>query len=201
LVFKALNKTKTAFFPIILFFFFKAFFFAFLSQKINAMEAYVTLVVTEAYASGALVLSHRLRDLGSKKEIVCMVTPNISGRVQDILSKVCTVIPVDALRSTDFDNLELLGRPDLDISFTKIQLWRLTQYAKLVYLDADTLPLKNIDELFDRPCFSAAPDSGWPDCFNSGVFVTKPSESTYQDLVALASKKGSFDGRYQVCNE
>jgi alpha-N-acetylglucosamine transferase len=159
------------------------------------MEAYVTLVATEAYASGTLVLSNKLRDLGSKKEIVCMVTPNISSRVQDILSQVCTVIQVDLIRSADFANLELLGRPDLDISFTKIQLWRLTQYKKLVFLDADAFPLRNIDELFDRPCFSAAPDSGWPDCFNSGVFVTEPSESTYQDLIAIASKKGSFDGK------
>ena len=31
--------------------------------------------------------------------------------------------------------------------------------------------MKNSDELFDRNEFSAAPDAGWPDCFNSGVFV------------------------------
>lgn len=164
------------------------------------MEAYVTLVATEAYASGTLVLSHKLRELGSKKEIVCMVTPNISSRVQSILSKVCTVVQVDELRSADFDNLKLLGRLDLDISITKIQLWRLTQYKKLVFLDADTLPMRNIDELFNRPCFSAAPDAGWPDCFNSGVFVTQPSEDTYQGLISLASQKGSFDGKIKPLN-
>ena len=159
-------------------------------------EAYVTLVATDAYASGALVLSHRLRDLGSEKDIVCLVTPNISGRVRDLLSQVCSVIPVDTLRSTNVDNLNLLGRPDLDVTFTKIQLWRLTQYRKIVFLDADTYPLKNIDDLFKRPSsFSAAPDAGWPDCFNSGVFVTEPSESTFENLAALASEKGSFDGK------
>lgn len=157
-------------------------------------EAYVTLVATDSYAAGALVLSHKLRDLGSKKEIVCLVTLNISSRIRDILSQVCTVIQVDTIRSTDFDNLELLGRPELDITFTKIRLWRLTQYSKIVFLDADTYPLRNIDELFENTTFSAAPDAGWPDCFNSGVFVTEPSESTFEDLNALASEKGSFDG-------
>lgn len=159
------------------------------------MEAYVTLVATDSYAAGALILSHQLRDLGSSKEIVCLVTPNISSYIQDLLSKICKVIQVDPIRSKDFDNLELLGRPELDITFTKIQLWRLTEYKKLVFLDADTFPLKNIDELFDRPSFSAAPDAGWPDCFNSGVFVTEPSESTFQDLLALSSEQGSFDGK------
>lgn len=160
------------------------------------VDAYVTLVATDAYASGALVLAHKLRDLGTEKEIVCLVTENISTRVRDILSKVCTVIPVDTIRSTDFDNLNLLGRPELDITFTKIQLWKLTQYRKIVFLDADTYPLKNIDELFDRPSFSAAPDAGWPDCFNSGVFVTEPSDTIFEELTALASEKGSFDGKF-----
>ncbi|KAI7902232.1 uncharacterized protein BX663DRAFT_561797 [Cokeromyces recurvatus] len=159
-------------------------------------EAYVTLVATDSYAAGALVLFHKLSELGSKKDQVCLITPNISLCVQDTLKKVCTqVIMVDLLRSTDKKNLELLGRPELDITFTKIHLWRLTQYSKLVFLDADCFPLKSdVDKLFDHPSFSAAPDAGWPDCFNSGVFVTVPSEKIYQDLIQLASENGSFDG-------
>ena len=39
--------------------------------------------------------------------------------------------------------------------------------------------IQNSDELFDREEFSAAPDAGWPDCFNSGVFVFVPSQKTY----------------------
>ncbi len=39
-----------------------------------------------------------------------------------------------------------------------------------MFLDADTLVLANSDKLFVREEFSAAPDAGWPDCFNSGVF-------------------------------
>lgn len=56
--------------------------------------------------------------------------------------------------------------------------------------------LANIDELFEREELSAAPDPGWPDCFNSGVFVYRPSMDTYGKLLAHCEEKGSFDGRY-----
>lgn len=54
--------------------------------------------------------------------------------------------------------------------------------------------LQNCDELFDREELSAAPDVGWPDCFNSGVFVFKPSQDTFTKLTQFAAEKGSFDG-------
>ena len=55
--------------------------------------------------------------------------------------------------------------------------------------------LSNIDELFDRAEFSAAPDPGWPDCFNSGVFVFQPSLETHGLLLRHAVDHGSFDGK------
>ncbi|VDM49282.1 unnamed protein product [Toxocara canis] len=54
--------------------------------------------------------------------------------------------------------------------------------------------LQNSDELFERPEFSAAADIGWPDCFNSGVFVFVPSEYTYGEILRFALEHGSFDG-------
>lgn len=54
--------------------------------------------------------------------------------------------------------------------------------------------LSNIDELFEREELSAAPDPGWPDCFNSGVFVFSPSKETYEKLLAFCGENGSFDG-------
>jgi len=42
------------------------------------------------------------------------------------------------LDSGDEANLALIGRPDLGVTFTKLHCWRLTQYNKCVFLDADT---------------------------------------------------------------
>jgi len=98
------------------------------------------------------------------------------------------------LNSDDPESLALIGRPDLGLTFTKLHAWRLTQYDKCVFLDADTLVLQNADELFDRPDFSAAPNIGLPDFFNSGVFVFAPSLDTYRQLVQLSVQEGSFNG-------
>jgi glycogenin glucosyltransferase len=104
------------------------------------------------------------------------------------------VINVKLTDTYDTSALQLLGRPDLGVTATKVACWTLTQYSKCVFLDADTLVLSNVDELFERPEFSAAPDVGWPDCFNSGVFVYVPSHDTYGKLLETLATEGSFDG-------
>jgi glycogenin glucosyltransferase len=101
---------------------------------------------------------------------------------------------VNVLNSNDTVNLALLKRLELGVTFTKLHCWRLTQFSKCVFLDADCLALKNVDELFEREEFSAATDVGWPDCFNSGVFVFRPSLDTYAKLLEFAVTQGSFDG-------
>ncbi|VDP02430.1 unnamed protein product [Soboliphyme baturini] len=59
---------------------------------------------------------------------------------------------------------------------------------------SSTVVVQNCDELFDYPELSAAPDIGWPDIFNSGVFVFCPSEETFHALLQCALVSGSFDG-------
>jgi len=104
------------------------------------------------------------------------------------------LVVIEELDSGDVEHLALLARPELGVTFSKIHAWRLTQYSKCVFLDADTLVLQNVDELFDREELSAAPDIGWPDCFNTGVFVFEPSMETFRNLMDLARQSGSFDG-------
>src|SRR5436305_8595146 len=91
-----------------------------------------------------------------------------------------------------------MDRPDLTSVFTKIALWRQLQFRKIVYIDADAVALRAPDELFDlEQAFAAAPDIGWPDCFNSGVLVLKPNLADYYALLALAQRGISFDGADQ----
>ena len=101
---------------------------------------------------------------------------------------------IEEMNSGDWEHLQLLYRPELGVTFTKLHAWRLVRFHKCVFLDADTLVLCNVDELFEREEFSAAPDVGWPDCFNSGVFVYKPSLETFANLYQLSQTEGSFDG-------
>src|SRR5258706_11645771 len=55
--------------------------------------------------------------------------------------------------------------------FTKLRAWQLFDLDRVVLLDADTLVLRNIDDLFERREFAAGPDFFLPHRFNSGVMV------------------------------
>jgi glycogenin glucosyltransferase len=91
-----------------------------------------------------------------------------------------------------------MDRADLQSTFTKIQLWKQTQFRRIVYVDSDVVALRAPDELFDLPHpFSAAPDIGWPDIFNTGLMVLTPNLSDYYALHAMAERGISFDGADQ----
>ncbi|CAH1121608.1 unnamed protein product [Ceutorhynchus assimilis] len=157
--------------------------------------AWVTLATNDSYSLGALVLAHSLKQAGTAHQLAVLVTPGVTSAMREKLANVFNVVQeVNILDSRDEANLRLLKRPELGITFTKLHCWRLTQFEKCVFLDADTLVLQNADELFEREELSAAPDVGWPDCFNSGVFVYRPALDTFEKLVQFALEKGSFDG-------
>ncbi|XP_066478736.1 glycogenin-2 isoform X3 [Tiliqua scincoides] len=158
-------------------------------------QAFVTLGTNDVYCHGALVLGQSLRNHRTSRRLAVLITPQVSSAMRSALSSVFDeVVDVNEIDSGDSVHLALLKRLELGVTFTKLHCWTLTQYSKCVFMDADTLVLCNIDELFDREEFSAAPDSGWPDCFNSGVFVFQPSLKTFNLLLQFASEHGSFDG-------
>ncbi|SNX82493.1 related to glycogenin-2 beta [Melanopsichium pennsylvanicum] len=119
-------------------------------------------------------------------------------------------------------NLSLLGRPDLTNTLTKLHAWRLGHdsahliaqvatpahgtaqvwqgFDKVVFLDADALVLRPVDHLFSLDTsihFAAAPDTGWPDAFNSGVMMLTPSSHTFEAIRSFARTTGSWDGADQ----
>lgn len=165
-----------------------------MSSKISD-QAFVTLATNDNYAIGALTLAQSLKRVHTTRSLCIMITADISSSIRNIINSVFDHVEViDLLDSNDQENLALLKRPELGVTFTKLHCWNLTRYQKCVFLDADCLVIRNVDELFDREEFSAVPDVGWPDCFNSGVFVYTPSASTYSNLLSFAISEGSFDG-------
>ncbi|XP_065055653.1 glycogenin-1-like [Rhopilema esculentum] len=161
-------------------------------------EAFVSLAVNDTYATTALVLGDSLRDTNTSRKLALLISNNVSQVMRNRLTQVWDdVILVDELQPGYVATPSVVDRPELGLAFFKLKIWTLTQYRKCVFIDADNLVLQNIDELFKRDEMSAAPDIGWPDCFNSGVFVFVPSFDTYQALVRFADEHGSFDGTDQ----
>ncbi|KAG6020008.1 hypothetical protein E4U19_006751 [Claviceps sp. Clav32 group G5] len=169
-------------------------------KSVACEQLYATLLLSDSYLPGALVLGHSLRDAGTKRKLAALVTlDSVSvGAVSQLKAVYDYILPVPRIRNERPANLALMNRLDLHSTFTKINLWKQVQFSKIVYLDADVLAYRAPDELFDLPhAFSAAPDVGWPDIANTGVMVLTPNMGDYHALLALAERGVSFDGADQ----
>lgn len=154
--------------------------------------AVATLVTTESYVIGALVLGHSLRQSGYPGEGVVLVSADVSQpsreRLSQFWSRVIEVEPI--VNPTATANLPF---QKFATTYTKLRLWQLTDYRKVIYLDADTVVLRPIDDLLDRPHFAAAPCLWPPDMFNTAVLVLEPSEATFQGMRAQVGQLSSYD--------
>lgn len=102
--------------------------------------AWVTLATNDSYALGALVVGFSLKRVQTAHQLAVLVTPGVTPSMREKLQTVFNLVQeVNVLDSKDAANLALLARPELGITFTKLHCWRLTQYEKCVFLDADTL--------------------------------------------------------------
>ncbi|KAI0962044.1 hypothetical protein AcV7_000973 [Taiwanofungus camphoratus] len=167
--------------------------------------AFVTLVTSDYYLPGALAVAAALKDLHPNLpqppevefQTVCLVTPeSVDVSSIKLLRRAFNiVIGVELIEQEDEKGLQLLGRPDLSHVLTKLHIFRLTQFAKLIFLDADVLPIRPLSHLFTLPHeFAAVPDVGWPDIFNSGVLVLNPGHDKFAELMQLLKTRGSWDG-------
>ncbi|EEU41842.1 uncharacterized protein NECHADRAFT_123235 [Fusarium vanettenii 77-13-4] len=163
-------------------------------------QIYATLLLSDSYLPGALVLAHSLRDAGTHRKLAVLVTlDSVSAdSITQLKAVYDYIFPVPRIRNDNPANLYLMNRGDLHSAFTKINLWKLTQFSKIVYIDADIVAYRAPDELFDitHP-FSAAPDIGWPDLFNTGVMVLTPNMGDFYAMIAMAERGISFDGADQ----
>ncbi|KAJ6258404.1 hypothetical protein Dda_6444 [Drechslerella dactyloides] len=150
-------------------------------------EVYCTMLLTDGYLPGAQVLAHSLRDGGATRKLAVLATADsLSAATMAELHRLYDyVIPVDRIVNRAHGNLALMGRMDLSSAFTKIHLWRQTQFSRIVYLDADAVALRAPEELFATTERIA------------GVMVVKPDLGTFYALQNLAGRGVSFDGADQ----
>lgn len=66
------------------------------------------------------------------------------------------------------------------------------EYDRVVFLDADTLVLENIDELFECEPFCAVMRHS--ELLNSGVIVITPSRELYSHMHDLIGELDSYTG-------
>jgi alpha-N-acetylglucosamine transferase len=179
----------------------------------HARQAFVTLVTNADYAMGAVALARSIVQTHTKADIVVLHTAGVNeDDLAPLIALDCRLVEVEHLPLSDAFN-ERHARGNLHAAapftkgrkpsfhtpldnFCKLRLWQLIEYDTCVFIDADALVLKNVDRLFDYPEFSAAPNvyESLSDFhrLNSGVFVAKPSLSTFQDMLHQLDRPDVF---------
>jgi len=180
--------------------------------------SYVTLITDDSFFQGVCALSKTIKKY-NKHPLCAMVTtsgisPTTLKRLEEVVDRVVVVPEI----KNPFQGVESMGlnkdnggegesvgdgggdkdRPSwFGSEFTKLNLWGLTDFDKVVYIDADAIVLQCTDELFDLDTsFAAAPDVFPPDKFNAGVLVIKPDVAILECMLQCISDKrlSSYDG-------
>ena len=167
-----------------------------MSDGVSRRVACATMVTSPSYVIGALVLGYSLRKIGWSRETVVMVSPEISPRDRERLALLWDrLVDIDHVPNpVPTRNLVLAS---FSHCYTKLRMWELTEYDRVIYLDADTVVLGSLDELINAPEFAAAPCVTAPDQLCAAVMVIKPSKEMFADLVSKIGKLPSYDGSDQ----
>lgn len=167
-------------------------------HNLNVMKrAYITLLTTDDYLHGLLVLIFSLREVKSKYECSVLITPNISLRTKSILAAhaIAYIEISDIPNPTDVHPSHRWNR-----TYSKLHVFGLNQYEKVVFLDADMIILENIDVLFECEHLSAASSGSMlPACsdwthMNSGLFVAVPDASLFSDMISCVGRVEALNG-------
>lgn len=119
--------------------------------------AWVTLLTRTSYLPGAILLAYSLQQHASKYPLVILTTPSFPSDILPILQRECsytnaTILPIHSLSPQPENTPSSLIASRFEDTWTKLRVFQLHQYGyqMLVFLDADMLVLRNMDELFDH---------------------------------------------------
>lgn len=180
-------------------------------RRESGRVAFATLVTNAEYGMGALALARSLKRTGSTAPLLALATAEAQG-LEALEAEGAVVVPVaqpslsddfrrrhsrEALhRAAPFNKGNKPAFHDPVDNFCKLELWKLEDYDRIVFLDADAVVVKPIDTLFGFPEFAGAPNlyETLADFhrLNSGVFVAAPSRATYDRLIGALDRPGIF---------
>ncbi|KAI3936416.1 hypothetical protein MKW98_000690 [Papaver atlanticum] len=152
-------------------------------------EAYAMILHSaDIYVCGAIAAAQSIRSAGSTRDLVMLVDDTISEYHRSGL----------AAAGWKIRTIERIRNPKAgenaynEWNYSKFRLWQLTDYDKIIFIDADLLILRNIDFLFGMPEITATGNDAT--LFNSGVMVIEPSNCTFQLLMDHINEIESYNG-------
>lgn len=126
--------------------------------------AYVTLLYPNKnkqykYLDGVLLAGLGLRRQKVKNKLICLVTPDVSDEIKNIIKIIFDeIIIIDYISPHNDAGIKIISdifEPGYDENmcnvFTKLHIfdYNILPYDKLIFIDSDLIPLNNYDSLFD----------------------------------------------------
>ncbi|KAG8078667.1 hypothetical protein GUJ93_ZPchr0007g4142 [Zizania palustris] len=152
-------------------------------------EAYATILHSASeYVCGAITAAQSIRQAGSTRDFVILVDETISDHHRKGLEAAGWKVRI----------IQRIRNPKAERdaynewNYSKFRLWQLTDYDKIIFIDADLLILRNVDFLFAMPEITATGNNAT--LFNSGVMVIEPSNCTFQLLMEHINEITSYNG-------
>ena len=143
------------------------------------MESYVCVLSTDDYLEGVLVLDYNLKQLFTRYPLLCLINESISDRTKKILEYFD--IKYKVVKSISYSSSSY---ERWNYTFDKLNVFSLTEYDKVIYLDSDFLILKDIDNLFKIDRFTMTSDIPFnEDKLNSAIMIVRPNMDDYNGLV------------------
>ena len=158
-------------------------------EKPKGKEAYVTLLYGN-FMLGTRVLGQTLRETNTSKDMVVLCMRTVSAEAVSVLQ-------ADGWIVRYIDNIPNpyaghSSRGDyFSGAYSKIHIWNMTEYDRVVYLDSDVVVVSNADHMFNCGTFCAV--FRYADLFNSGSMVIEPSTTIYKDMLKKIPLLSSFD--------
>lgn len=161
--------------------------------------AYITLLSNDGYVDGILLLHHSLQKVNTQYPFYCMVTEDVHELTRKILEGFdINLIPVDKIEMPIHiqkynEEKEYALAQTWRYCLTKYHIFNMTQFEKIIFLDADLYFQKNVDHVFKYGHMTGAVDGEafnlWLDNphLNTGFFVVEPSNQLFNDIMNFAN--------------
>lgn len=157
-------------------------------------QVFVTLLSSDDYLKPVLILNTNLKQLNSKYPLLVMVTDNITQNTINYLQKeniLYTIVP--QIEYSEQIKIHDAGKSVLNTA-SKLNIFDLKQYDKIVYFDADCIFLSNIDDLFNYPDGAMYDNWGYGMGF-SALFVCCPNYHYSKYYITLIKNYNIWDGQ------
>ncbi len=149
------------------------------------------------YIKGAIPSAYSVKLTETKNDLVCMVTKDVTNEGKSLLLKIFNhVIEVPYLiyktKLLKTKKQQEMYKSWSDKGYTKFNCLSLTQYKKILLMDADTIVLQNLDHLFDLQTPAATFSSPW--CYLKNGIPLKYTQKHGDKIIPSEVKDGLNNG-------